>query len=204
MKLLTYSHITIVFLVASLSLLTVILVIVPLLYPSIHVADGQNSENKTQTWLDKLNNAKIQFTYSPENPVIDTPTELKFNALNLKTGNQLKNLSARVIVLTSSNGVESFYKYTNLTAPAGNFSVRYIFPYDGLYKVISKIESKNNSALTLASFSVFVSFPPVGALNDNTINPLFLTALLTSIAAAIAMAFILIIPRRRKAKKQNM
>ena len=125
----------------------------------------------------------IQFTYSPENPVIDTPTELKFNALNLKTGNQLKNLSARVIVLTSSNGVESFYKYTNLTAPAGNFSVRYIFPYDGLYKVISKIESKNNSALTLASFSVFVSFPPVGAINDNAINPLFLTALLTSIAA---------------------
>ena len=101
--------------------------IVPLLYPSIHVADGQNSENKTQTWLDKLNNAKIQFTYSPENPVIDTPTELKFNALNLKTGNQLKNLSARVIVLTSSNGVESFYKYTNLTAPAGNFSVQVHF-----------------------------------------------------------------------------
>ena len=180
-------------------------VIVPLLYPSIHVADGQNSENKTQTWLDKLNNAKIQFTYSPENPVIDSPTELKFNALNLKTGDQLKNLSASVIVLTSSNGEESLYKYTNITAPAGNFSVRYIFPYDGLYKVLSKIESKDTSALTLASFSVYVSFQPVSATNDNAISPLFLTALLIGLAGAIGIAFFLIIiPRRRKAKKQNL
>jgi hypothetical protein len=119
----------------------------------------------------------------------------------------LKNLSARVIVLTSSNGEESFYKYSNITAPAGNFSVRYVFPFDGLYKVLSKIESKDTSALTLASFSVFVSIQPADAMNTNAMSPLFLTVsvLLTGIAAAIAMAFFLIIiPRRRKAKKQNL
>ncbi len=116
----------------------------------------------------------------------------------------MKNLSARVIILTSSNGEESFYKYTNVTAPAGNFSVRYIFPFDGVYKVLSKIESKDTSALTLASFSVFVSFQPVDAMNSNVMSPLILTALLTGIAAGIVIAFFLIIIRRRRKEKNKI
>jgi hypothetical protein len=182
-----------------------ILVVAPLLYPKIHLANAQNSINKTQIWLDKLNNIKVEFSHSPTNPITDTPTELKFDVLNLKTGDQLKNLSARVIILTSSNGEESFYKYTNLTAPAGNFSVSYIFPTDGVYKVLSKIESKDTSALTLASFPVFVSFQPVGAMNSNMMSQSFLIALLTGVTAAIVIAFFLIVIRkRRKEKKQNL
>ena len=180
-----------------------LLTVTPLLYPKTNVANGQNTMNKTQLWLDKLNNIKIEFTHSPENPGTDMPTELKFNTLNLKTGEQLKNIFAGVIVLTSSNGAESFYKYTNVTASTGNFSVRYIFPFDGLYKVISKIESKDTSALTLASFPVFVSLQPVGTLNKNADSQLFLTALLVGIAAAIGIVlFLIIINRRRKEKNK--
>lgn len=189
------------------SLSLVLLTVTPLLYPKTNVANDQNTMNKTQLWLDKLNNIKIEFTHSPENPVTDMPTELKFNTLNLKTGEQLKNIFAGVIVLTSSNGAESFYKYTNVTASTGIFSVRYIFPFDGLYKVISKMESKDTSALTLASFPVFVSLQPVGALNKNADSQLFLTltALLVGIAAAIGIVlFLIIINRRRKEKKENM
>ena len=182
-----------------------ILVVAPLLYPKIHLANAQNSINKTQVWLDKLNNIKVEFSHSPKDPITDTPTELKFDVLNLKTGDQLKNLSARVIILTSSNGEESFYKYTNVTAPAGNFSVSYIFPTDGVYKVLSKIESKDTSALTLASFPVFVSFQPVGAMNSNMMSQSFLIALLTGVTAVIVIAFFLIVIRkRRKEKKQNL
>ena len=186
------------------SLALVILAAAPLLYPKIHVANAQNSINKTQIWLDKLNNIKVEFTHSPENPITDTPTELKFDVLNLKTGDRLKNLSARVIILTSSNGEESFYKYTNVTTPAGNFSVRYIFPTDGVYKVLSKIESKDTSALTLASFTVFVSFQPVDAMNSNMMNQLFLVALLTGIAAIAIGFFLIVLRKRRKEKKQNL
>ena len=178
-----------------------ILAVAPLLYPKIHVANGQNTVNKTQIWLDKLNNVKIEFRHSPENPIIDIPTELKFDALNLKTGDRLKNLSARVIILTSSNGEESFYKYTNLTAPAGNFSVKYIFPTDGVYKVLSKIESKDISALTLASFPVFVSFQPVDAMNSNMMNQLFLVALLTGIASHCDRIFPNCYPQKAKREK---
>ena len=181
-----------------------ILAVAPSLYPKIHVANGQNTVNKTQIWLDKLNNVKIEFRHSPENPITDIPTELKFDALNLKTGDRLKNLSARVIILTSSNGEESFYNALNLTAPAGNFSVKYIFPTDGVYKILSKIESKDISALTLASFPVFVSFQPVDAMNSNMINQLFLVALLTGIAAIAIGFFLIVLRKRRKEKKQNL
>ena len=61
-----------------------ILAVAPLLYPKIHVANGQNTVNKTQIWLDKLNNIKIEFTHSPENPITDTPTELKFDVTESK------------------------------------------------------------------------------------------------------------------------
>ena len=54
---------------------------------------SSSSVNRTQTWIDKLNNLRIQFAYSPENPGIDTPTELKFNVLNLQTGSHLKDIS---------------------------------------------------------------------------------------------------------------
>jgi hypothetical protein len=54
--------------------------------------------------MDKLNNLKIQFTYLPEKPIIDTPTELKFNVQNLQSGSQMKDLSARVVVLTNTGG----------------------------------------------------------------------------------------------------
>ncbi|MGB8938126.1 MAG: hypothetical protein WCC17_23795, partial [Candidatus Nitrosopolaris sp.] len=37
-------------------------------------AFAQSSGNKTQVWTDRENNMKILFTYSPENPVINTPT----------------------------------------------------------------------------------------------------------------------------------
>ena len=37
----------------------------------------QSSGNETQVWIDRENNVKILFTYSPENPVINAPTQLK-------------------------------------------------------------------------------------------------------------------------------
>ena len=54
-------------------------------------SSSSSSSNITQqTWIDKLNNLKIQFGYSPAKPVIDTPTQLKFSVQNLQTGEQLR------------------------------------------------------------------------------------------------------------------
>jgi hypothetical protein len=167
-------------------------------------AFGQSSSSSSlspntsqQTWIDKLNNLKIQFGYLPEKRVIDTPTELKFIVQNLQTGEQLNDLSARVVVLTNAGGQQRSFKFTNITAaPDGTFSVKYLFPDSGLYNVITKIDSKNLSSL--ASFNVFVPFAPLGTVNVSNLNTLVIPVIAGIIAAAVGAAALMWIKREKK------
>ena len=159
---------------------------------------SSSSVNRTQTWTDKLNNLKIQFTYSPDNPAIDAPTELKFNVLNLQTGSHLKDLSARIVVLTNSGGQQRSFKFTNISAADGNFSVKYLFPDSGSYQVISKIDSKDSS--NLASFNVFVPFQPLGTVNVSNLNTLILPALLVGVIGTIVV--VTLVWKSKKKEKQ--
>lgn len=196
-----------VILLASLLFSIVVAIIVVDILSLNTAALGQTSSpssapvNRTQTWLDKLNNLKIQFTYSPENPAIDTPTELKFNVLNLQTGSNLKDLSARIVVLTNSGGQQRSFKFTNISAADGNFSVKYLFPDSGSYQVIPRIDSKDSS--TLASFNVFVPLQPLGTINVSNLNPLILPALLVGVIGTIVIVT-LIWKSRKREKKYNL
>jgi hypothetical protein len=154
------------------------------------------SGNGTQVWIDREDNVKVQFTYSPQTPIVDTPTQLKFSVQNLQTGANLKNLAARVIIVTNSSGQERSFKFTNISAPDGNFSVKYLFPDSGVYQVISRTYSKD--APTLASFKVTVPLQPLGILNTNNMNPLILPVILVAVIGAIAVASFLIIKRRAR------
>jgi hypothetical protein len=160
-------------------------------------AFGQTiSGNGTQLWIDRENNVKVQFTYSPQTPIVDTPTELKFSVQNLQTGANLKNLAARVVIVTNSSGQERSFKFTNISAPDGDFSVKYLFPDSGVYQVISRIYSKD--APTLSSFKVTVPIQPLGIFNTNSMNPLIIPVILVTVIGAIAVASFLIIKRRAR------
>ena len=180
-------------------LMAIITIAVNLYSPS--PAFGQTiSGNGTQLWIDRENNVKVQFTYSPQTPIVDTPTQLKFSVQNLQTGANLKNLAARVIIVTNSSGQERSFKFTNISAPDGNFSVKYLFPDSGVYQVISRIYSKDASIL--ASFKVLVPIQPFGVINTNNINPLILPAGLVGIVGTIfVVSFLIIIRKRKKIKK---
>jgi hypothetical protein len=154
----------------------------------------QPSPNATQTWTDKQNNLKIQFTPEPEKPVIDTPTELKFNIQNLQTGVQLKNLSARVVVTDG----QRIFKFTNITMPNGNLSLKYFFPDTGTYQVIARIDDlKNNNPSTLSSFQVFVPLQLSG------INATSITIIAIPVIAAGILGYFLFILWKRK-KEENI
>src|SRR5215467_3236861 len=120
-------------------------------------AIAQSSGNGRQVWTDTENNVKIIFTYSPKNPVINTPTKLKFSVDNLRTGVNIKNLLAAVVIISNSSGHEKIFKFENITAPNGNFSLQYVFPNLGNYQVITRTNSTNPSSITLASFQVIVT-----------------------------------------------
>ena len=189
--------------ISFLSLLVVatfVIIATVILYSNSPAFGQTNTGNGTQLWVDRENNVKVQFTYLPQTPIIDTPTQLKFNIQNSQTGTPLRNLVARVVIVTNSSGQERSFKFTNITAPSGSFSVNYLFPDTGVYQVISRIYSKDASIL--ASFKVPVPIQPFGVINTNNINPLILPAGLVGIAGVIAVISFLIMIRKRKEIKK--
>ncbi len=176
------------------------------LSPNIN-ALGQSSSSTTntinttttqQTWIDKLNNLKIHFGYSPKEPVIDKPTELEFTVQNVQTGEQIKNLSARVVVVNNAGGQLRTFKFANITAPDGIFSVNYLFPDSGSYNIITKVDAKDFTSL--ASFNVFVPLGSLGAVNVGNWNPLIIPEIAGIIAATLGVALILTIKKKNKNK----
>jgi hypothetical protein len=173
-----------------------ITIVLPTNINAVGQSSSSNSATNTtqQTWVDKLNNLKMQFGYLPKEPIIDKPTELKFTVQNLQTGEQMKNLSARVVVLNNAGGQQRSFKFENITAANGIFSVKYLFPDSGRYNVITKIDSKDSSSL--ASFNVIVPFAPLGTVNVGNLNPIAVPAIAGIIAATVGVALILIIKKK--------
>ena len=69
----------------------------------------------------------------------------------------MKNLIAMVVIITNSTGQERTFKFNNLYAPNGDFSVKYLFPNSGMYQVITRINSNNPQSIMLASFTIIVT-----------------------------------------------
>jgi hypothetical protein len=76
----------------------------------------------TQTWIDRENNLKIQFSYMPEQPTMDDLIQLQFSIQNLQTGNHLKNLIAKVTLINTS--YNAIYKLGNVAVADGDFSIK--------------------------------------------------------------------------------
>ena len=173
-----------------------ILFVVMLLIATNSITFGQISpENKIQTWTDNLSNVEVQFTHSPEKPVIDKPTELRFNVVNLSNNSPLKNFHASVVVLTNTAEQVRSFKFSNITAPTGNFSVKYLFPDSGSFQVVSRIDS--NVSTTLASFSISVPLSQMGA-GLGFLNPIVLSALVISIIVVVIVIYFIFRKRKRK------
>jgi plastocyanin len=162
--------------------------------------------NRTQEWINTSDGIKIQFTYQPEKPIIDAFTELKFSVQNLTTGDHIKNLSAKVVV---TNG-QRLFKFENLTVPAGDFSVKYIFPDDGTHQVITRIYEKNSAIL--ASFNVFVPHQPLPSIlnpfpssqsgtNENDVGIIASKVMAILLPAVAVVAIIYILKKAGKSKQ---
>jgi len=173
------------------------------IYLSPNSTLGQSSTSGTEFWLDKENTLRMVFSYTPAIPIIDTPTDLKFSIQNLQTGKPLTDVSARVVILTNSSGQERIFRFTNIIAPDGVFSIKYLFPDTGLYQVITRITSQSNGVASLASFKVFVPGQPNAfSLNNSSgsSNPWIIFV----IAIAVVIATFLIVINRMKARKWNI
>jgi hypothetical protein len=170
---------------------------------------SNNSNNKIQEWVHQRDGIKIQFTYIPDRPIIDTFTELKFSVLNLTSGDHIKDFLARVVV---TNG-QRIFTFENITVADGDFSVKYLFPDDGTHQVVTRIDTKDWINL-LSSFNVFVphqqpptllnpfpsSSPSSSASssenNDNNNQKIIATALVIGLFSGIAVVTIVLVRKK--------
>jgi hypothetical protein len=107
--------------------------------------------NITKVWTDRENNIKIQFSYLPKHPTMDDLTHLQFSIQDLHTCKHLKNLIAKVTVTNNP-----LYKFDNIPVVDGDFSIRCPSLDSGMHQVILKVNSKDYSFASLASFNLSV------------------------------------------------
>lgn len=142
-------------------LVFLVLSLLSILSSNAQSSEAQSSSmniNNPQIWTNTEQNIKIQFVYQPQKPILDQPTELKFVVQNLKTGDYLKKLVANILVTHNSSGQFSNFRFSNITVPDGQFSVKYLFPDTGIYEIITRVSAKEIAAL--AAFKVIVPLQP--------------------------------------------
>jgi hypothetical protein len=106
-------------------------------------------------------------------------------------------LLATVVIINNSSGQPKIFKFKNITAPTGNFSVKYLPPELGIYQVITRINSTTNpSLIALASFKVIV-----------TLETSFSNIIITGIAILLifgGLAYLVILVKRNQGKKYHL
>ena len=113
-----------------------------------------NMKNNEQLWIDSGHDLKIRFVYQPKIPIVDKPTELKFTVQRISTGDNLRNLEANVLVTDNISGQFRDFRFNNVSAPDGQFSVKYLFPDTGLFEIIARVSSQDVQGLS--AFDVIV------------------------------------------------
>lgn len=163
-----------------------------------HITDSE----KIQVWTNPKDNVKIQFSYSPELPIIDTFTSLNFSVQYLQSGEHIQDFTARVVV---TNG-ERLFKFENITVPNGHFSVKYIFPDDGTHQVLLRLDTSTDLKIP-ASFNVFVPhqsppsildpFPSSPGTSNDSVGIITSKILAILLPAAAVTALIIILKKRK-------
>jgi hypothetical protein len=97
-----------------------------------HLSQDNNKLAAIQEWNDEQNSVKVQFSYSPEKPLLYTLTNLEFSIQDLKTGNHLKDL---VMSSTIIKDDRIFFKFNGVTIENGDLSLKVHFPKTAITKL---------------------------------------------------------------------
>jgi hypothetical protein len=168
----------------------------------LDVTEEVTEPEKIQVWTNPKDNVKIQFSYSPEMPIIDTFTSLNFSVQDLQSGDHIRDFTAGVVVTNA----QRLFKFENITVPNGHFSVKYIFPDDGTHQVLLRLDTSTDLKIP-ASFNVFVPhqsppsildpFPSSPGTGDDSVG-IMTSKILAILLPAVAVTAVVIILKKRK------
>lgn len=164
-----------------------------------HLSPDNKHLAAIQEWNDEQNSVKVQFSYSPEKPLLYTLTDLKFSIQDLKTGNHLKDL---VMSSTIIKDDRIFFKFDAVTIENGDLSLKVQFIEDGNYQIISQVRSKDNVAIALTSFNIFVPLQPFGKFDADSLTPSLIPAGLAAISLLGLVAILILVSKKKNSKKK--
>jgi hypothetical protein len=162
-----------------------------------HIPQNNKTVAPIQEWKNAQDNVKIQFSYTPEEPLVYTDTNLVFSIQDLTTGNHLKDLIAASITITKNNKI--FFRFNDVGIQNGDLTLKVRFVEDGNYQVINQISSTNNIAIALASFNIYIPLQPAGRFNVDSLASSLIPAGLVAIGLS-AIVIVLILILRGKAE----
>ena len=138
----------------------------------------------------------MQFSYMPPIPAINGFTTFQFNVINSTKNQLLQNYTATVIVgnVAGFTGGSSYYNFSKIVVPNGNFSVNYAFPNDGTFPINLRVDTANY--IDVGRFQVIVP-PPTNAISGG--NLIYIGA---GVAAAGAVAGVVIMLARKSSNKK--
>ena len=76
------------------AIMTMLITIIGIFLLSSNLVFGQISSG-VQEWVDKENSIKILFSYSPEKPIIDSKTQMKFNVQEFYKNRNLNKIYSK-------------------------------------------------------------------------------------------------------------
>lgn len=128
---------------------------------NINTANSNNNVD-IANWISAQNDLNVTMILEPKIPIIDEMTSISFNVGKLNSSDIYKDLNARVTI-TDHDG--RLFKFNNQYFPItnGKLSVTYIFPDDGVHRIILQLY-KNTNPFAMGSFDVIV--PPVKSPAD--------------------------------------
>ncbi len=164
-----------------------------------HLSPDNKKLAAIQEWNDQQNAVKVLFSYSPEKPLLYTPTDLKFSIQDLKTGNHLEDLVMNSTIIKDD---KIFFKFNGVTIKNGDLSLKAQFSEDGNYQIISQVRSKDNVAIALTSFNIFVPLQPFGKFDADSLTSTLIPAGLVAISLLGLVAVIMFVSKKKNSKRK--
>lgn len=164
-----------------------------------HLSPDNKKLAAIQEWNDQQNAVKVLFSYSPEKPLLYTLTDLKFSIQDLKTGNHLKDLVMNSTIIKDD---KIFFRFNGVNIKNGDLSLTAQFPEDGNYQIISQIRSKDNVAIALTSFNIFIPLQPFGKFDADSLTSTLIPAGLVAISLLGLVAVIIFVSKKKNSKRK--
>jgi hypothetical protein len=164
-----------------------------------HLSPDNKKLAAIQEWNDQQNAVKVLFSYSPEKPLLYTPTDLEFSIQDLKTGNHLKDLVMNSTIIKDD---KIFFKFNGVTIKNGDLSLKAQFPEDGNYQIISQVRFKDYVAIALTSFNIFVPLQPFGKFDADSLTSTLIPAGLVAVSLLGLVAVIMFVSKKKNSKRK--